>query len=162
MVHVFNLSFQITSIKLCWFLLWSPLFLFHFCPNFYDLFSSANLGVLISTFSSCFRCRVRLFIWFFFCLHFVSNDRISSFLSWNNGVQIHLWYLTLISIRHTVDPWIMHVLEVLTLPLVKNPHEIQNQHLLIGRSGIPISFRIFHSLLWSTQSKALAYSIKQK
>ena len=29
-------------------------------------------------------------------------------------------------------------------------------------SGIPISFRIFHSLFWSTQSKALAYSIKQK
>ena len=28
--------------------------------------------------------------------------------------------------------------------------------------GIPISSRIFHSLLWSTQSKALAYSIKQK
>ena len=28
--------------------------------------------------------------------------------------------------------------------------------------GIPISFRIFHSLLWSTQSKALVYSIKQK
>ena len=27
-------------------------------------------------------------------------------------------------------------------------------------SGIPISFRIFHSLLWSTQSKALASSIK--
>ena len=29
-------------------------------------------------------------------------------------------------------------------------------------SGIPISFRIFHSLLWSTQSKALAQSIKHK
>ena len=29
-------------------------------------------------------------------------------------------------------------------------------------SGIPISWRIFHSLLWSTQSKALAQSIKQK
>ena len=29
-------------------------------------------------------------------------------------------------------------------------------------SGIPISLRIFHSLLLSTQSKALAYSIKQK
>ena len=26
----------------------------------------------------------------------------------------------------------------------------------VRRSGIPISFRIFHSLLWSTQSKALA------
>ena len=32
----------------------------------------------------------------------------------------------------------------------------------VGWSGIPISFRIFHSLLWSTQSKALAQSIKQK
>ena len=29
-------------------------------------------------------------------------------------------------------------------------------------SGISISFRIFHSLLWSTQWKALAQSIKQK
>ena len=29
-------------------------------------------------------------------------------------------------------------------------------------SGIPISFRIFHSLLWSTQSNTLAWSIKQK
>ena len=28
-------------------------------------------------------------------------------------------------------------------------------------SGIPIFFRVFHSLLWSTQSKALAESIKQ-
>ena len=29
-------------------------------------------------------------------------------------------------------------------------------------SGIPISLRMFHSLLWSTQSKALAQSMKQK
>ena len=29
-------------------------------------------------------------------------------------------------------------------------------------SGIPISFRTFHSLLWSTQSKALGQSIKKK
>ena len=28
-------------------------------------------------------------------------------------------------------------------------------------SGIPISLRIFHSLLWSTQSKVLAWSMKQ-
>ena len=32
----------------------------------------------------------------------------------------------------------------------------------ISQSGIPISFRIFHSLLWSTQSKALTLSVKQK
>ena len=31
-----------------------------------------------------------------------------------------------------------------------------------GGLGIPISWRIFHSLLWSTPSKALAESIKQK
>ena len=29
-------------------------------------------------------------------------------------------------------------------------------------SGIPISWRIFHSLLWPTKSKAFAHSIKQK
>ena len=29
-------------------------------------------------------------------------------------------------------------------------------------SGIPISFRIFHILLWSTQSKAFAQSMKQR
>ena len=38
-------------------------------------------------------------------------------------------------------------------------YQIQSQ---IRWSGIPISFRFFHSLLWSTQSKALAWSIKQK
>ena len=30
----------------------------------------------------------------------------------------------------------------------------------IRRFGIPISWRIFHSLLWSTESKALVYSVK--
>ena len=29
-------------------------------------------------------------------------------------------------------------------------------------SGIPNSWRIFHSLLWSTESKSFAYSVKQK
>ena len=33
---------------------------------------------------------------------------------------------------------------------------IQKAKSQVGWSGIPISFRIFHSLLWSTQSKALA------
>ena len=34
--------------------------------------------------------------------------------------------------------------------------------ILVFWTGIPISWRIFYSLLWSTQSKALAKSIKQK
>ena len=33
---------------------------------------------------------------------------------------------------------------------------------LVRWSGIPTSWRIFHSLLWSTQSKALAYPVKLK
>ena len=32
----------------------------------------------------------------------------------------------------------------------------------VGWSSIPNSLRIFHNLLWSTQSNALAYSVKQK
>ena len=40
-------------------------FCIYFCPNFKDFFPSTNLGLFISSFSSCFRCRVRLFIWLF-------------------------------------------------------------------------------------------------
>ena len=39
----------------------------YFCPNFYNFFPSTKPGVFISSFSSCFRCRVRLFIWLFSC-----------------------------------------------------------------------------------------------
>ena len=39
----------------------------YFCPNFKDFFPSTKLGFFISSFSSCFRCRVRLFIWLFSC-----------------------------------------------------------------------------------------------
>ena len=40
-------------------------FFSYFCPNFYDFFPSTNSGVLHFLFSSCFRCRVRLFVWLF-------------------------------------------------------------------------------------------------
>ena len=43
-------------------------FCIYFCPNFYDFFPSTNPGgCFISSFSSCFRYRVRLFIWFLSC-----------------------------------------------------------------------------------------------
>ena len=65
----FCLSFQRTSFWLCWFLLWSPLFLLHlFALIFKISFLLLSLGFFISSFSSCFRCRVRLFIWLFSCL----------------------------------------------------------------------------------------------
>ena len=67
MVCLFYLSSERTSFRLCWFWLWSPLFLLHlFLPYFFRIsFLLLTLGCFISSFSSCFRCRVRLFIWFF-------------------------------------------------------------------------------------------------
>ena len=61
MVCQFYLSFQ--SFWLCWFLLWSLLFLLHLLRFLFLL----TLRFFISFFSSCFRCRVRLFIWLFSC-----------------------------------------------------------------------------------------------
>ena len=66
MVCQFNLSFKRTSFWLCWFLLWSLLFLLHFfCPIFKISFLLLTLGFFISSFSSCFRFRDRLFVWLF-------------------------------------------------------------------------------------------------
>ena len=42
-------------------------FCIYFCSNFGYLFSSTNPGVLHFFLYSCFRCRVRLFIWLFSC-----------------------------------------------------------------------------------------------
>ena len=39
-------------------------FFVFFCPNFYISFLLLTLGCFISSFSSCFRCKVRLYIWF--------------------------------------------------------------------------------------------------
>ena len=63
------LSFQRTSFWLCWFLLWSLLFLLHFISAliFKISFLLLILGFFISSFSICFRCRVRLFLWLFSC-----------------------------------------------------------------------------------------------
>ena len=78
MVYQFYLFSQRTSFWLCWFLLWSLLFLLHlFLPTgtkteilingiiFKISFLLLALRFFISSFSSCFRCRVRLFIWLF-------------------------------------------------------------------------------------------------
>ena len=37
----------------------------YFCSDLYDFFPSTDLGFLCSSFSSCFRCKVRLLIWDF-------------------------------------------------------------------------------------------------
>ena len=69
MVCQFYLSFQRTSFGLCRFLLWSLLLLLHFISTliFKISFLLLTLGFSISSFSSCFRYRVRLFIWLFSC-----------------------------------------------------------------------------------------------
>ena len=67
MVCQFYLSFQRTSFWFCWFLLWSLFFGFIATLIFKISFLLLTLGFFISSFSSCFRCRVRLFIWVFSC-----------------------------------------------------------------------------------------------
>ena len=70
MVCQFYLSFPRTDFWLCWFLLWSLLFLLHLIlPYFFKIsFLLLTLGCFISSFSTCLRCRVRLFIWLYSCL----------------------------------------------------------------------------------------------
>ena len=68
MVCLFYLSSQRTNFWLCWFSygLFS-FFCIYFYPNFFISFLLLTTGFFISSFSSCFRCRVRLFIWLFSC-----------------------------------------------------------------------------------------------
>ena len=83
MVCQFYLSFQRTSFWLCWFLLWSLLFLLHLIlPYFFKIsFLLLTLGFFISSFSSCFQCKVRLFTDF-------------SLVSW--GKLVLLWTFPLV------------------------------------------------------------------
>ena len=66
MVCQFYLSFKEPAFGFVDFFLWYLLFLLHlFLPSFKISFLLLTLGFSISSFSSCFRCRVRLFIWLF-------------------------------------------------------------------------------------------------
>ena len=68
MVCQFYLSSQRTSFWLCWFLLRSLVsFALIFALIFKISFLLLTPGFSISSFSSCFRCRVRFFIWLFSC-----------------------------------------------------------------------------------------------
>ena len=76
MVCQFYLSSQRTSFWLYWFLLWSLVsFVFISALIFKISFLLLTLGFFISSFSSCFRCRVRLFILLFSC--FLRYDSIA-------------------------------------------------------------------------------------
>ena len=68
MVCQFYLSSQRTSFCLCWFLLCSLLFLLHVSVLIFKIYFLLLIqGFFISSFSSCFRCRVRFFIWLSSC-----------------------------------------------------------------------------------------------
>ena len=69
MVCQFYLSFQRTSFWLCWFFAMISFVSFAFISAliFKISFLLLTLGFSNSSFSSCFRCRVRLFIWLFSC-----------------------------------------------------------------------------------------------
>ena len=68
--------------------------------------------------------------------------------------NIQPWCTPLPILNHSVIPCL--VLTVASSPAYRF---LSRQ---VRWTGIPVSLRIFHSLLWSTQSKALAQSMKQK
>ena len=69
MVCQFYLFFQRTSFWHCWFFAMVSFVSFGFISAliFKISFLLLTLGFFISSISSCFRCRVRLFIWVFSC-----------------------------------------------------------------------------------------------
>ena len=98
MVCQFYLSSQRTSFWLCWFLLWSLVsFLFISALIFKISFLLLTLGFFISSFSSCFRCRARLFIWLFSC--FLRYDCIGMNLPLNTAFTVsHRFWVVVISV----------------------------------------------------------------
>ena len=88
MVCQFYLSSQRTSLWLCWFLLKVSFISFAFISAliFKISFLLLTLRFFISSFSSCFRCRVRLFIWFFSC--FLRYPYISMNLPFNTTFTV--------------------------------------------------------------------------
>ena len=67
-IYQFCWSFQRTSFSFHWSFLWFSSFLFHWFLlwSLWLLFLLLTLGFVCSFFS-CFRCKVRLFIWVFSC-----------------------------------------------------------------------------------------------
>ena len=103
--------------------------------------------------------------WFWSPLNKVSHcfHCFSIYLPLSSGTRCHdLSFLNNIQPWHTPFPiWNQSVVPrpVLTVASWPAYRFLRRQ---VRWSGIPISFRIFQSLWWSTQSKALVYSLKQK
>ena len=110
MVCQFYLSFQRASFWLCWFLLCMVSFVsFSFISAliFKISFLLLTLGFSISSFSSCFRCRVRLFLWLFSCFlryaciamnfplstAFIVSHRFWVVVFSFSLVSMHIWFL---------------------------------------------------------------------
>ena len=69
------------------------------------------------------------------------------------GDNIEPWHTPFPILNHSIGPCV-----VLTVASWTTYRFLRSQ---VRWWGSPISFRIFHSLLWSSQSKVLVYSMKQ-
>ena len=82
--------------------------------------------------------------------------------SWGWGFLCHIWQNKLNKQGDNIQPWCTpfpiwnHSVVPCPVLTVVSWHAYRFLKRQVRWSGIPISFRIFHSLLWSTQSKALA------
>ena len=92
MVYQFYVSFQRTSFWLCWFFAMVSFVSFAFISAliFKISFLLVTLGFFISSFSSCFRCRVRLFFWIFL-------------ISWGKPLLLWTFPLALLIVSHRLS-----------------------------------------------------------
>ena len=148
---------------------WMPMILvfcmLSFKPNFSlssftfikKLFSSSSLSAIRVVSSA----HLRLLIFLLAILILASASSSPAFLIMysahrlnKQGDNIQPWHTPFPIWNHSAVP--CPVLTVASWPT----HRFLKRQ--VRWSGIPNSFRIFHSLLWSTQSKGLVQSIKQK
>ena len=149
-------------ILIFWKLSFKPMFSYSSFTFIKRLFSSSSLSALRVVSSAC----LRLLIFFLACawsqlvfhpiLCFIHPDVLMYYAYKLNKQDdnIELWCTPFSIWNQFVVP--CPVLNVVSWPAYRF---LKRQ---VRWSGIPISLRVFHTLLWSRQSKALAYSIKQK
>ena len=139
-----------------WMLSFKPTFSFSSYTFFKRLFSSSSLSAMSGV------------IWISEVIG-ISPSYLDSSLCFSSPVFLMMYYAYKLNKQgDSLQPWCTHFpiwnQSVVPCPglTVASWSAYRFLKTLARWSGIPISFKIFHSLLWSTQSKALAYSIRQK
>ena len=138
-----------TMILVFWMLNFKPTFSLSYFTLIKRFFSSSSLSAIRVVSSAYLRFLIFLpAIWFQLVSHPAQHFLYSAYKLNKQGDNIQPW-------RTPFLIWNQSVVPCPTLTVASWP-AYRFLKRKVRWSGIPISFRIFHSLLWSTQSTALA------